>query len=194
MTTLVMAFLALALSVQGFTESIGSQLRPGMQLVYSSGGVETPWTIDSLMRNLTIGSRTGCVRIRLRTSQQGTPETRALCADTTLLSWDDRSGELRPTRPLKAGGVLEVVQRSGGSVRFEAGSPSTERVGETVLWVLPTTVTTRDSTGRVVRRLLERFSIGLATATGGVFEVPDSTRQSGWRTVRSFELVALRQP
>ena len=115
---------------------------------------------------------------------------------------DARSGMARPARPLGARASLEVAQPNGGRVRYETGDVAEERINVEVsgtvmpndIPVLPTTVTTFDSTGKVVRRLRERFSIGLATATGGAFEVPDSTQTGGWRVVRRFELVAIRLP
>jgi hypothetical protein len=181
---------------QGQSQSIGVLLRPGTQLVYSSGGVEAVWTIDTVSRDTTLAGRPGCFRMRLRTSPtQSVPDTRAHCADSTMmLSWDDRTAQLRPSRPLRAGMVLELPYRGGGSVRFETGLPKVERIGAISIDVIPTTITTRDSTGRLVRRLRERFAVGLATATGGVFEDPDASAPGGWKTTRSFELIAIRTP
>ena len=185
-------------------DRLASLLQPGMQLVYASEGVEAPpWTIDSVTRNVTLGSRSGCVRFRLRTSPTLGPETRQHCVEgSTMLNWDDRSATSRPVRPLGARASLDVPQANGGRVRYETGEATTERINlgpaasgtPTAIDVLPTTVTTLDSTGKVVRRLRERFSIALATATGGVFEVPDSTQSTGWRVVRAFDLVAIRVP
>ena len=184
---------------------LASMLQPGMQLVYASDGVESPpWTIDSVTRNVTLGTRSGCVRLRLRTSPaQAVPETRQHCVEgSTMVNWDERSATERLARPLGARALLEITQANGGRVRYETGAPTVERINHvqaatgasTAIDVLPTTVTTLDSTGKVVRRLRERFSIALATATGGLFEVPDSTQSTGWRVVRRFELVAIRVP
>jgi hypothetical protein len=191
----------------GAPESLASRLQPGMQLVYASDGIESPpWTLDSVTRNVTLGTRTGCVRLRLRTSPtQAVPDTRQHCVEgNTMLNWDERSASAQPARPLGARALLEIIQANGGRARFETGDAVVERIkvtpssiaGEapTAIDVLPTVVTTMDSTGKIVRRLRERFSIALATATGGVFEVPDSTQSSGWRVVRQFELVAIRVP
>ncbi len=100
--------------------------------------------------------------------------------------------------------AMEMRQANGGLIAYQTAEPVVERVsvesiatGQIVLTdieVIPTTVTTGDSTGKVVRRLRERFSVALATATGGVFEVPDSTQATGWHTVRSFALVRIRKP
>jgi hypothetical protein len=101
--------------------------------------------------------------------------------------------------------MMENRQANGGLVRFETLEPTVENIPleggssgasavPTPIDVIPTTVTTFDSTGQIVRRLRERFSVALATATGGVFEVPDTTQSSGWRTIQRFELVAIRVP
>jgi hypothetical protein len=122
-----------------------------------------------------------------------------------MFNWDERSSTARPVRPLGSRTTLEIAQASGGRVRFETTEPLVERIrleqlstgaaaATTDIEVIPTTVTTIDSAGKIVRRLRERFSIALATATGGEFEVPDSTQAGGWRTVRRFELVAIRMP
>lgn len=203
----LLSFLVSPAHAQRASAEFASLLQPGMQLVYASEGVESPpWTIDSVTRELTFGARTGCVRIRLRTSPtQATPETRSHCVDSsTMYNWDDRSSTLRPARPVRPGASLDIQQASGGRNRFETGATSVERIRleqlstrETVapiaVEVIATSVTTTDSSGKVVRRLRERFSIALATATGGVFEVPDSTQAGGWRTVRAFDLVAIRR-
>ena len=186
------------------TPRVGFHLRPGMQLIYSSDESESPpWIIDSLSAWATAG-RHNCLRIRLRASPNANLETRSHCTDSaTMFNWDERAGVLRPARPLRPGASLEVRQASGTMARFETGAIDTEqipiRVGANTTSTLPveileTVVTTTDSTGRVVRRLRERFSAGLATATGGVFEVPDTTQQTGWRVVRRFELIAIRMP
>jgi hypothetical protein len=176
-----------------------------MQLVYASDGATSPpWTIDSTTRLITLGAPSHCVRLTLRTSPtQATPEIRLHCVENgIMMTRDERSGMTRPARPLGARASLEIAQANGGRVRYETGDVSEERINvevsgagmPNVIPVLPTTVTTFDSTGKVVRRLRERFSIGLATATGGTFEVPDSAQAGGWRVVRRFELVAIRLP
>jgi hypothetical protein len=184
---------------------IASVLVPGMQLVYASDGVESPpWMIDSVV-TFADGGRS-CARIRVRTSPaQPLPEARAHCADSsTMFNRDERAGQWRSARPLHPGMLMEMRQANGVLVAYEAAEPVVERIsvesiasGQTVVTdieVIPTTVTTRDSTGKVVRRLRERFSVALATATGGVFEVPDSTQATGWTTTRRFELVRIRTP
>ena len=175
-------------------ERIGALLRPGMQLVYESGGVGATWTLDSVAHDTTLGGRAGCVRMRVRTAaDQAVPEVRAYCRDaTTMFAWDERTGTHRPSRPLRGGDSLRSPQRNGGSALYETAAAIEEMIGARTITVVPTTVTTRDSTGTPVRRLRERFSIGLATATGGVFEERDLTQPGGWRIARSFELTLIR--
>ena len=174
---------------------LAASLEERQQLVYSSGGVESIWTIDRVVRDTTLGDRRGCVVILLRTTAtQTSAETRAHCtfADT-MTNWVASAGEHRPARML-APGTLVIPRPTGGEVRFVVGQPAVDTVSNTPFRVLPTEVITTDQLGKVIRRLRERFAIGLATATSGVFEVPDSSSQSGWRVERSFKLLAIRQP
>ena len=188
----------LVAALSGYThqspERISSLLRPGMQLVYGSGVNQSPMIVDSVSHDTTLGGRSGCVRIRQRASRpDAVLETRAYCSDAMLMyTWDDTSSSPRASRPLRSGDSLRVSLRNGGSAVFTTTIAAAETISARVVRVIPTTVLTRDSTGRVIRRLTERFSIGLATATGGVFEVPDSTQVGGWRVTQRFELTAIR--
>jgi hypothetical protein len=203
----VRSAVALATLTQGDRPALASMLQPGMQLVYASDGVESPpWVIDSVVREVSVGGRSGCVRLRLRINpSQPNAEMRVHCSDESMmLNGDERTNTVRSARPLGDGALLELRQSNGTLVRFETSQQSTERVrtagaagaarDSAMIVVLPTTVTTFDSTGKAIRRLRERFSIGLATATGGVFEVADSTQPGGWRVSRKFDLVAIRYP
>ena len=110
-----------------------------------------------------------------------------------MQSWIASEGRLRAARPVAAG-ELAIPRAAGGAVRFVASAPERDTVSGIALVVVPTVVTTTDSSGRTIRRLTERFAIELATATRGVFEVPDSTAPGGWRTERAFELTAIEPP
>jgi hypothetical protein len=181
-----------AFVMQGITPpKAGGMLQPGTMLIYTSGGVETPWTIDSAAVDTTIAGRSGCVRLKLRLAPAAQQTTRAFCADSaTLWTWNDSTKTLRESRPLTAGGTLSLQTR-GGSVLYEAGTPTTDKIGGVNVYVIPTTVTTRDANGRIVRRLTENYSIGLLTATRGTFEVPDSTRAGEWIVTQRFELIGI---
>jgi hypothetical protein len=205
LVTVVTAALAgTALTLQGQRPVLASMLEQGMQLVYSSDGQSSPpWTIDSIVRDVSIGDHAGCIRIRLRLNPaQPTADTRIHCVDSlTMLNWDTRAGAIRPARPLGENAQLDIRQ-NGGRNGFATTQPTVERVRvergpaiDTVsVDVVPTTVTTFDSSGKAVRRLRERFSVALATATGGVFEVADSTVPGGWRTTQVFNLALIRLP
>ena len=169
----------------------GAMLQPGTMLIYSSGGVETPWTIDSAAVDTTIAGRSGCTVLKMRLSPAALQQTRAFCADSILLwQWNDSTKTLRESRPISPTASFSV--RSGrGSVVYETGTPTSEKIGGLDVRVIPTTVTTRDANGRVVRRLTENFSLGLLTATRGTFEIPDSTRAGEWLVQRRFELIGI---
>lgn len=192
----ICAFVACVAAIsQAAKPGIGSLLAPRLELVYASDGVETPWVVDSVVHDTTYGGRRGCVRMRIRTSPtQQTAETRAFCADsTTMYTWNATAGELRASRPLAPNATFEMKLTGGRTSRYETGAAQTETVSGRAIAVIPTTVTTRDSTGKIVSRLRERFAVALATATGGVFESPDTAAAGGWKETRRFELVAIRQ-
>ena len=202
---IVTAVTGARLAQTGQRPALASMLEPGFQLVYASNGAESPpWVIDSVVRDVSLGGRTGCVRLRLRTNPtQAVASTRIHCVESmTMLNWDSLPKVWRPARPLGANSALDLPLPGGGRNRFEAGHPTMEKIvverGATrdsvTVEVIPTTLTTFDSTGKAIRRLRERFSVALATASGGVFEVVDSTQAGGWRLNQTFDLVLLRQP
>lgn len=188
----LVAIFAAALLTQGPTApKPGAMLQQGTRLIYTSGGVETPWTIDSAAVDTTIAGRSGCTRLVLRLAPTRRPQTRAFCADSVMLwTWNDSTQTMTHARPITSKGTLSIATRSG-SVLYEAGTPTTEKIGGLDVWVIPTTVTTRDHSGRIVRRLTENFSLGLLTATRGTFEIPDSTRVGEMVVQQRFELIGV---
>jgi hypothetical protein len=171
----------------------GSQLRAGMQLLYK-GDADQLWTIDSLTSDTTLGGVPHCVRMRLRTSAQGSSSTRAFCARAGVLqTYDAATGQLRPARPLLPGSRLTTTAANGSTSVFVTDSLFVELAGGRAWDIVGTTVTTSDSAGRVVRRLREHFAPAILTATEGVFEVPDSTQPGGWRAVTRFRLDEIRR-
>ena len=190
-----MRYLAIAIAAlltQGPTPpKPGSMLQPGTMLIYTSGGVETPWTIDSAAVDTTIAGRSGCTRLVLRLAPTRRQQTRAFCADSVMLwGWNDSTQSMIQLRPISPNGTLSISTRNGTTL-YEAGVPTTEKIGGLNVWVIPTTVTTRDRNGRIVRRLTENFSTGLLTATRGTFEVPDSTRVGEMVVQQRFELIGI---
>jgi hypothetical protein len=174
---------------------LAADLRPGMQLVYASGGRDqAPWVIDVVERGLALKGDADCAKlgIRRRAGQTEADESR-LCVDGgTLFAWDAAARDWIPQRPVGPNMQLTLPRSNGDSVRYETGALDGETIGALQIQVVATTVTTMDSSGRPKRRLRERFAVTLATATGGIFEVPDDTAPTGWRTEQAFELRAIR--
>lgn len=196
MATALWVWIVVIAAAVPLRESPGRLLAPGTQLVYSSGGQENPpWRVEAIARDTALGAIRNCSVIRLRTSpSQSAPEVRAQCErGDTLFAWDAGSGSHRPMRPVAAGMSLQIRGSRGTITTYETGSNAVEIIGTSEVPVIATVVTTRDSTGRVIRRLRERFSLALATATGGVFEVPDSTSADGWRVERKFDLTRIER-
>lgn len=173
------------------TDALAAGLSPGLRLVYASGGTEQPaWTVDSVTHGVVVGARQGCARIALRTRpNQPTPELRLLCrSGDTLYAWNAAAAELRVQRPIGASMSIAISQANGGSVRYVTGEVGRVEVSGRAYGFVRTTVTTHDASGRVVRRLRERYATALATALDGSFEVPDSTAAGGWRETQRFVL------
>jgi hypothetical protein len=175
----------------GSADALAAGLTSGLRLVYASGGSEQPaWTVDSVTHGVVVGARQGCARIVLRTRpNQPTPELRLLCrGGDTLFAWNAAAAELRVQRPIGAGMSVAIPQANGGSVRYVTGDAGRAEVSGRGIGFVHTTVTTHDASGRLVRRLRERYAVSLATALDGVFEVPDSAAVGGWRETQRFTL------
>ena len=180
-------------------EPPGALLRPGMQLIYTSNDQEQPpWYLDSVRTDSTLRPGSACTILhqRRRAGQTQAEESRLCLANDTLFSWNREAGEWRPQRPIGPGMFMEFTRPNGSRVRYEVGETAQDRVNglSDPVPVVRTTVTTMDSVGRPVRRLRESYAIGLATATGGEFEVPDSTAPEGWRVEQRFKLREIRTP
>ena len=175
----------------------GSALKPGVKLTYGSGGREqAPWTIDSVHRDVAWGGRTDCARIFLRMRPDQLPGSgRVFCrGGDTLFAWNATTNEWRAERPLGAGMTLRVPQPSGAALHY-----TTAELGDTTISghrfeFVRTTIITHDPQDRPIRRLRERYAVALATALGGVFEVPDSVTAGAWREVQRFDLVRVEIP
>ena len=185
----------LLLLVQESVVSLGGDLRSGMELVYASNGrPQPPWSIDSALTGLVLDGRSGCARILLRRRPSPAPaeETRHCTSGDTLFAWNPRDSVWRPQRPIGSGMILSFLRAGGDTVRYETIRMGEEVISGRRIRVVETTVTTVDSLGRPKRRLRERYAPSLATATGGVFEVPDPSSPGGWRTEQEFELSVIR--
>jgi hypothetical protein len=173
----------------------GHLLEPGMRLLFLTGSSETFWHIDSVTRDTTLGGMHGCTRIVLRTSAERPAEVRGYCSDRGMLHmWEESSRTLRPLRPIAPGRTLDLRHANGVVSRYETGAMETDRVVGVEVQVLPTTVTTYDSDGRVIRRVRERYAPGLFTATTGVIERPDPDTVEGYRAELRFTLASIIRP
>jgi hypothetical protein len=183
----------LALAGTAAAQSPGSNLAVGMELVYAIGGSEiSPWVVEGKRDTALQGAR--CSIVSLRTSPDQPTERRFTClSNDSLLVLDPGTLNLRLLRPVGSSMRAEVRGRATVAT-YETDAAHADTVAGVVLRVVPTTITTRDTTGKVLRRLRERFAIGLGTAVCGVFEIPDSTQTGGWRVEREFELVRIIRP
>ena len=189
-----MRFLTLlAIASSAAAQSPGSQLVAGMELVYASGGSEiAPWVVEARRDTAVSGARCSIVMVKTNPSQP--TERRFTClSNDSLLVLDPASLNLRLLRPVGSSMKAEVRARATVAT-YETAAAHPDTISGVVLQVVPTTVTTRDTTGRVLRRLRERYAVALGTAVGGIFEVPDTSQKSGWRVEREFELVRIVQP
>ena len=89
---------------------------------------------------------------------------------------------------------LSVPQPSGAVLDYETSAHGDTTISGQRLAFVRTVITTRNAQGRATRRLTERYALGLATALGGVFEVPDSAAAGGWRESQRFELLRVEIP
>lgn len=181
--------ISLAIAALALSESPGSALTTGMELVYSVADTENPVQVMSAA-DTTIGGIAACRVIVLRRAGES-DERRTWCASgDMLLAWDTASHALRPIRPIGEGMSLDVpIGRERSS--YSSRSALEQTVSGVRYRVLETVVITRDSTGRQVQRVREFFAPALATATSGVIEVPDSARAGSWRIQTAYKLVRI---
>jgi hypothetical protein len=191
--TLIGSLVAQPLSAQT-ASVIGELLQPGMRLVYASNGEALPpWEIDSIVTFPAPSPGSACAIVHLRRQPTQPDQTRLCLARDTLFSWDSGRQHWSPSRPVADGMRLTVPRRAGGTIEYQTDGASADTISGRVIPVIITTVTTMDSLGRAIRRLRERYAIGLATATRGTFEIPDSG-SGAWRPQQVFELRAIEQP
>ena len=167
----------------------GSALRPGMALVYESEGKAQPaWMVIAVIANAPLKDGAACAVVQIRRSPAAAPEVRLCIESGILLQWNDADKAWQAQRPVSGGRTLTLPRPNGETIVYETGEPSQVTIGDRVLPVIPTTVTTMDASGRPIRRLRERYALSLTTATDGEFEVADTSATSGFRTTQSFVL------
>jgi hypothetical protein len=182
-------FVALAAAL--LADRPGNQLTQGMQLVYSSGDTENPpWTILSV-RDTVLGGMTSCRVVALTTGTRPL-ERRLWCSrGDTLFAWDSAGSSHGVLRPIGEGMSVVASGARGNRLQYETRSALQQTVSGVTVDVIQTTLVTSDSARRPIQRLREFYAPSLATATSGIFEVPDSTVSGGWRTQTSFKLVRI---
>jgi hypothetical protein len=175
---------------------IASGLQPGMLLIYASEGRDQPaWTIELVETGLPLKDRADCARLRIRRQPPPAPapEESRLCVENLVqYGWSAAQSVWLPQRPVGPDMTLDLPRPNGEVVRYATGKVTEEVVGTRRVEVVETTVTTTDASGKPLRRLRERYAVGLATATGGRFEMPDAAAPGGWRDQQVFELREIR--
>jgi hypothetical protein len=179
-----------------FLPEPGSQLRPAMELVYhAEGGRQPAWVVDSIHADGKGPSGADCVAVWMRRGTAAeAPADRYCVAGDTLYRWNERGARWEISRPVGPAMRWQTVRANGDSVRYETDGKGQELISGVSVDIIQTTVTTIDAAGRPKARLRERYALSLLTATGGVFEAPDSTRPGEWVRQRSFELHEIRAP
>ena len=171
-------------------------LPPGTELIYASeGAADAVWRVDTSAYGLEFGGRSGCRRVRFAPGgpRAGLDDRITCTAGDTLFAWDAPAGTWRVARPVAPLRVFTIPGQASVA-RYQTGEAAEEAIGALRLQVIPTVITTVDSSGAEVRRLRERNAPALGTATWGVFEVPDSAAPGGWRVSRAFRLKEVRPP
>ena len=185
----------LLLLIQESVVPLGGELRSGIDLVDATNGrPQPPSMVDSALTGLMLDGRTGCARIllRRRPAPAQAEESRHCISGDTLFAWSARDSLWRPQRPVGPDMRMSFPRTGGDTVRYHTSQAGEEVISGRRLRVIQTEVFTVDSLGRPKRRLRERYAPGLATATGGRFEVPDASAPGGWRTEQEFELSVIR--
>lgn len=171
-------------------------LRDVTTLTYASdGALQPPWRVrhDGVLRR-DISGTSYCVRFVMQRGATASPaDSSRLCVAGDTIFTVESSGAVLATRPIGPDMTLVVPTRPRGTAHYQTLSAATDTISGIAIPIVLTTVTTRDSLGRMVQRLTERYAPGLATATRGEFSVPDSTVPGGWRMRQVFELKSIER-
>jgi hypothetical protein len=177
------------------TPRIASDLRAGMQLVYSSGDqLQAPWVVEAVDAPAPLKPGADCARVSIRRQPSAPAAETRLCVEGGMVhGFDAAKNTWVAQRPVGPNMRLEIPGTTG-SVRYETGAVADAVVGALRLRAVETTVSTLDASGAIIRRLRERYAVSLTTAVGGTFEVPDAAAPGGWRPQQVFELREIRLP
>jgi hypothetical protein len=188
---IILLLVSLLLAQDPSARGIGAGLRPGMRLVYGSGEqLQEPWMVDSVRVAVPLRASSDCAVIHQRRTPLRPEEMRLCVARDTLYRWRATDSTWVISRPVGPSMTWTSARAAGGSVEYATSALAVDTISGFAIPVVPTVVTTRDSTGRAIRRLTERYAPGLATATGGTFEEADLA--GGWRVSQVFALREIR--
>jgi hypothetical protein len=191
-----MLLVLFAVSAGAQQQRANVQLVAGLELTYAANGTPSPpWRVESVERDVSLGGRTGCLRVRYAPGgPRAGADVRVTCeADGIIFAWDSTRATWRPSRTVRVSSSLDIS--SGANVNsYATFSFRVDTVGVHPVRVLETHLVTKDSTGKPVRRLSEFYSPALATATWGKFERPDPSVPGGWKVEQEFKLVAIKLP
>lgn len=173
----------------------GNLLREGMTLVYSANGKPGDrWKVEKILHDQEHAGQKGATLIQYAAAEPGVqPEIRwRRLVDSTLHTFDEETGEWSASRPVGPGITWEEKDPTGRvTARYATGAAGTDRIGEREIPIVETTISFLDDQGQVSRRLRERYSLGLETATQGIFEVPDPATPGQWKPTLTFELIQI---
>jgi hypothetical protein len=193
--TLSLALLLAPLALAAGAPRLASNLRPGMQLVYASEGRDQPpWVVELVEAGAPLKEGADCARVKIRrqANEAAVPEERLCIEHDMLYVWNAKEGSWLAQRPVGPHMELTIPRANGDSVRYVTGDVEEHAIGQHRLRVVGTVVTTTNAAGQPKRRLTEGYAVGLGTAIGGRFEVPDPQTPGAWRTEQLFELREIR--
>jgi hypothetical protein len=174
---------------------LASDLRLGMRLVYASEGRDRPaWVVELVETGAPLKEGADCARVKIRrqAGEAAVPEERLCIENGMLYAWNAREGSWLAQRPVGPHMELTIPRANGDSVRYVTGDMEEHVIGQHRFRVVGTVMTTTDAAGKPKRRLTERYAVGLGTAIGGRFELPDPEMPGAWRTEQIFELREIR--
>lgn len=186
------AWLAIALPARAQLAP-GALLKPGMQLSYEAEGKRSaPWVVESVQLDVPFEGRDPSSFVAIRKDGPSSPaEEQRLARERGILFEHGNQG-WAASRPVRPGLVVEKKNTEGRVVgRFRAHALALESIGGMLIPVVHTTLEFLNPHGQPARRLRERYAIGLATATGGVFETADPAAPGGFKPTLRFRLVAI---
>lgn len=167
------------------------QLKPDLRVTYTANGnLQSPWIINVIRLNQTHKGLSGCTYSEIRYDEVDLQSSWECISDKYLFQYKDNNW--LPARPIGSNMRLEERNADGKTVAvFETKDAKEVEIDGVRTKVLKTIVHRFNDDGTIKYRLTEDFSIGLGTATEGVFEAPDKDSESGWRTFTTFKLIKI---